>query len=265
MPVKDGVIITDGISSDPQALERGAGVGGRALIKVMDRAVSMQTSAIERYVDYLRSQKPEATPAQIQQLMDKHFRTLATGSGAGVGATAMIPGIGFLTGAVAISAESVVFLDAAAFYTVSSAYLRGVDVNEPERRRALILVVLLGSKGNALTDVFAGDMKADSGRLPSISTISRFSVSRLGEVNNRMMRMALKQVTKKMSASWLGKIMPFGIGAVIGSIVNRKLAGKVINNAAESLGAPPAQFSTPAPAKNSRKAPRTPFRKRFRK
>ncbi|MGP6173520.1 hypothetical protein [Corynebacterium sp. A21] len=265
MPLKNNVIITDGISSDPQALERSAGAGGRALIKVMDRAVSMQTSVIERYVNYLRSQKPEATPAQIQQLMDKHFRNLATGSGAGVGATAMVPGIGFLTGAVAISAESVVFLDAAAFYTVSSAYLRGVDITEPERRRALILVVLLGSKGNALTDIFAGDMKEGSVGLPSVSTISRFSVARLGEVNNRLMRIALRQVTKKMGASWLGKIMPFGIGAVIGSIANRKLAGKVINNAAESLGAPPAQFSAPAPAKNSIKAPKIAFLRRFRK
>lgn len=265
MPPKADSYITDGMGSDPQSLERSAGPAGRMLIKAMDRAVSMQTSTISRYVDFLRSQHPDHSPAQIQDLLNKHFRTLATGSGAGVGASAMIPGIGFLTGAAAISAESVLFLDAAAFYTVASAYLRGVDISEPERRRALILVVLLGSKGNALTDILAGDLKEGSRTLPPVSTISRFSVARLGEVNNRMMRMALKQVTKKMGASWVGKIMPFGIGAVIGSVANRRLATKVIANAAESLGPLPAQFTTPAPAKGSVKEPKAGFLKRFRR
>lgn len=265
MPAKTDVYITDGMGSDPTALERGAGPAGRTLIRVMDRAVSMQTSTITRYVDFLRSRHPDHSPAEIQQLLDRHFRTMATGSGAGVGATAMVPGIGFLLGAAAVSAESVVFLDAAAFYTVASAYLRGADITEPERRRALILVVLLGSQGNALTDILAGDLEEGGHTVPPVRAISRFSITRLGEVNNRMMRLALKQVTKKMSASWIGKIMPFGIGAVIGSVTNRRLATKVINNTMESLGAPPAEFTTPAPAKAEVKEPREGFLARFRR
>lgn len=246
MAKKRNQTITDGIGSDPEALARKTSPAGRALIKSLDRAVKMQASTIERYIDFLRSRNPEASPAEIQRLLDKHFRNLATGTGAGVGATAAVPGIGFFLGAAAISAESLVFLDAAAFYTVASAHLRGVDIRDPERRRALILVILLGSKGSAIADTLVGDLEGTK-KLPSAAALSRFSAGRLTEVNSRLMRVALKQLTKKMGASWLGKMVPFGIGAVLGTIANRKLAGRVIANAQTSLGAPPANFTSPAP------------------
>lgn len=263
MPHNPDGIITDGIGSDPAALERNAGPTGRALIKALDRAVGVQAGTIERYVSFLRSRSPEAGPAEIQRQLDKHFLRLATGTGAGVGAAAAVPGIGFITGAAAVGAESLVFLDAAAIYTVASAHVRGVDIQDPERRRALILIVLLGSKGSAVSDVLVGDLGSEqSGNLPSITAVSRFSASRLTEVNSRLLRIALKRVGKKLGASWFGKILPFGVGAVLGTIANRKLANRLIRNAGESLGTPPAAFDTPAPAKGSIKEPKNPFRRK---
>lgn len=265
-PKKDAdAIITDGVGSDPVALERNAGPAGRALITALDRAVGVQAGTIERYVSFLRSRNPDASPAQIQRLVDKHFRNLSTSTGAGVGATAAIPGIGFFTGAAAVGVESLVFIDTAAVYTVTSAHIRGVDIRDPERRRALILIVLLGSKGSAITDVMVGDLAKENKNLPSISAVSRFSTSRLTELNSRLLRMAVKKTTRKLGASWFGKIMPFGIGAVIGSVANRKLAKRMIANAHETLGAPPAEFDTPAPAKGAIPEPKNPFRRRNRK
>lgn len=253
-------VITDGVGSDPEALERNAGPAGRTLLRVLNRAVGVQGRTIERYVDYLRARHPEAPPAEIQRLLDRHLNYLTTGSGAGVGATAAIPGIGFFTGSAAVGAESLVFLDAAAVYTVASAYLRGVDIRDPERRRALILIVLLGSKGSAVTDVVVGDLESGGGNLPSVSAISRFSASRLTEVNSRLMRMAIKRLGKKLGTSWLGKIMPFGIGAVLGSMANRRLTKRLIANVGESLGTPPAEFDTPTPEDVPQ--PRNPFRRK---
>lgn len=236
--------ITDTYGSDPQALASEAGPAGRVLIKTLDKAVHLQSSAIIGYVDWLRSRNPEASPQEIQRLMDKHFMRLATGTGAGAGTAAAVPGIGFITGAVAVSAESLVFLDAAAFYTVASAYLRGGDIRDPERRKALILVAILGSSGSALADasINAGN---------SVAAISRLSVRNLGEVNNQLLRMALNQVSKRLRTAWIGKIMPMGVGAVLGTVANRKLASKVVNNTNESLGPLPATFSSPAPSKDS--------------
>ena len=81
---------------------------------------------------------------------------------------------------------------------------------------------------------------------PSASTLARFSAPKLGEVNNRLMRTALKQVTKKFRRAWLGKIMPLGIGAILGTVANRKLAKNVITNSRESLGPVPASFTAGA-------------------
>ncbi|MCQ9343357.1 hypothetical protein [Corynebacterium kozikiae] len=237
------VEITDAVGAevtDPNALEARGGIAAKALITALDKAVSMQSSTIENYVDWLRAKNPEATPEEIQVLMDKHFMRLATGSGAGAGAAAAIPGIGFVTGALAISAESLVFLDAAAFYTVAAGYLRGAEIRDPERRKALILVAITGSAGSALVDAAL--------ETSSITAISNMSKRNLVQVNNQLVRLALKQVNKRIRRAWLGKLMPMGVGLVLGTMANRKLADKVISNTRSSLGPLPARFATPAKA-----------------
>lgn len=237
---------TDAVDSDPAALEERAGLTGRALITALDRAVKMQTSAITGYVAWLRSKNPDASPAQIQKIMDKHFKTLASGTGASAGAAAAVPGIGFITGAAAVGADSLVFLDSAAFYTMASAHLRGVDIRHAERRRALILVVLLGSAGTLIVDAAVGDLGSEKGASVA-ATITRFGAPNLSSVNSKLMKTATKRMTKKMRGAWLGKMMPLGIGAVLGTMANRKLADRVIHNGRDSLGPLPAQFSEAAP------------------
>lgn len=240
--------VTDALGSDSQALIAESGMAGKILVTSLDRVVHLQRSAITGYVDWLRSKNPEASPAEIQDLMNKHFVRLATGTGAGAGTAAAIPGIGFVTGALTISAESLVFLDAAAFYTVASAYVRGADITDPERRKALILVALSGSQGTALVDA---SLTATS----SVSAISRMSPSNVREVNNQLVKIALNQISKRMKQAWIGKIMPMGIGAVLGTMANRKLAAKVVHSTSESLGALPSAFDTPAPSEDEAQEP----------
>ncbi|MBG9325733.1 hypothetical protein I4J33_04465 [Corynebacterium belfantii] len=240
--------VTDAFGSDAQALIAESGMAGKILVTSLDRVVHLQRSAITGYVDWLRSKNPEASPAEIQDLMNKHFVRLAAGTGAGAGTAAAIPGIGFVTGALTISAESLVFLDAAAFYTVASAYLRGADITDPERRKALILVALSGSQGTALVDA---SLTATS----SVSAISRMSPGNVREVNNQLVKIALNQISKRMKQAWIGKIMPMGIGAVLGTMANRKLATKVVHSTSESLGALPSAFDTPAPSEDEVQEP----------
>ncbi|CAB0546272.1 hypothetical protein CIP107580_00912 [Corynebacterium diphtheriae] len=240
--------VTDAFGSDSQALIAESGMAGKILVTSLDRVVHLQRSAITGYVDWLRSKNPEASPAEIQDLMNKHFVRLATGTGAGAGTAAAIPGIGFVTGALTISAESLVFLDAAAFYTVASAYLRGADITDSERRKALILVALSGSQGTALVDA---SLTATS----SVSAISSMSPGNVREVNNQLVKIALNQISKRMKQAWIGKIMPMGIGAVLGTMANRKLAAKVVHSTSESLGALPSDFDTPAPSEDEVQEP----------
>ncbi|PRQ12302.1 hypothetical protein C1Y63_01740 [Corynebacterium sp. 13CS0277] len=237
--------IVDAVGSDPKALEERAGASGRILITALNKAVHMQTGLIEGYVDWLRSKHPDASPYEIQALMDKHIMRFATGSGAGVGAAAAVPGIGFATGAAAVGAESMLFLDAAALYVMASAHLRGVDIRNEERRRALILVVLLGSAGTMIVDTVVGNLGDRKGASVA-ATLTRFGTPSLNEVNSRLMKSAMKRFSKKVWGTWIGKVMPLGIGAVVGTVANRKIVTKLIENSRTSLGAVPQAFATPA-------------------
>lgn len=238
--------IDDATKADPAQLEKDAGPLGRAFINAVDKAVHLQTSSIRAYVDWLRRQNPDASPAEIQKTMDKHLKNTVTGTGAGVGATAAVPGIGLVTGAAAVAGESVLFLDLAAFYAAASAYLRGVDVDDPERRRAIVLTLLMESKGIAIVDAILGD---DATTIPGKSTLAKFSGPTLTQTNNVLERMAMRSLNNQMRRAWLGKLMPLGIGAIAGTTANRKLADGVIENVHDALGAVPAGFATPLPDK----------------
>ncbi|MBF4547638.1 hypothetical protein IRY31_06070 [Corynebacterium afermentans subsp. lipophilum] len=240
--------IEEALREDPAQLEKDAGPLGRAFIGAVDKAVQMQTSTIRTYVNWLRRQNPEASPAEIQKLMDKHLKNTVTGTGAGVGAAAAVPGIGLFTGAAAVAGESVLFLDLAAFYAVASAYLRGEDISDPERRRALVLSLLMGAKGLAIVDAMLGD---DAGKIPGKSTLAKFSGPTLANTNNVLERIAMRSMRKTLRRAWLGKLMPLGIGAIAGTTANRKLADGVIGNVQSGLGAVPAGFATPLPEKDN--------------
>ena len=62
------------------------------------------------------------------------------------------------------------------------------------------------------------------------------------EVNGRLMRYAVKEVSKRFRSAWIGKILPFGIGAVLGTMANRKIAKRTVGNAYDSLGPLPTHF-----------------------
>ncbi|WP_424649479.1 hypothetical protein [Corynebacterium matruchotii] len=121
----NAVVVTDYVHSDPEVLMRESGLVAKWLVTGLDKAAKLQHKTIVKYVDRLKEKNPQATPAEIQAKLDKHFLLTITGTGAGAGVTAAIPAVGFVTGAAAVGVESLAFLDAATSYAVASAYLRG--------------------------------------------------------------------------------------------------------------------------------------------
>ena len=67
-----------------------------------------------------------------------------------MGATAAVPGLGTIVAFGAIGAESLVFLEAAAFYTLAVAEVHGVDVRHDEHEELLVMTVMLGASGTAI-------------------------------------------------------------------------------------------------------------------
>ena len=112
---------------------------------------------------------------------------------------------------------------------MSSAHLRGADIRDPERRKAVVLMAIVGSAGSALVD-------ATVGRESTVALVSRMTPTSLSTVNKRLMKVALKKVSKSARWAFIGKLMPLGIGAVVGFAANRKIGRTVIEHVAESLG-----------------------------
>ncbi len=112
-----------------QIIERGArvqGPGGQGLRRAAARA------------------QPDATPAEIVTKLEKHYLAAVMASGAAVGSAAAFPGIGTLVAMSAVAGETVVFLEATAVFVLAVAEVHGIPAEHRERRRALVLAVLVG-------------------------------------------------------------------------------------------------------------------------
>lgn len=242
---RDGGFLTDAVGSDPKKLQEETGVAGRMLIKALDTAMGWQTSAISGYVQQLHARNPRETPAQIQGRIDDHFLALVTGSGGAAGGAAVIPGVGFVTGLGAVALESVVFLEIAAWHTLASASLRGIDIEEEERRRSLVLVTLMGASGTALVAAAMGDeplRKRAPAKDPAASLIARLGIPQLRGLNKALIKQAQKRIAKSARLAVIGKLMPMGIGAVVGAGANRKIGKTLLERARLALGPIPATW-----------------------
>ena len=67
--MKNNRIVLDAISSDPKALHDQAGTTGRMLITALDKAVAVQTSVVEKYINHLREKNPNASTADLQHIL----------------------------------------------------------------------------------------------------------------------------------------------------------------------------------------------------
>lgn len=81
----DAVVVTDYVHSDPEALMQESGLVARWLVTGLDKAAKLQHKTIVKYVDRLKEKNPQATPAEIQAKLDKHFLLTITSTGAGRG------------------------------------------------------------------------------------------------------------------------------------------------------------------------------------
>jgi hypothetical protein len=205
----------------------------RTVVSLLDNGSKLQSPAVEKYVERLRRAHPDESPAQIIERIETLFLNSVTGSGAAVGATAAVPAIGTVATLAAAGAETVFFLETSALMTLAVASVHGVHPADHEQRRALVLAVALGDSGAAIMARTLGKtnknwVSAIGGKIPGIKS-----------VNETLLRKFVTQYAAKRSALLLGKIVPAGIGAVIGSFGNRAIGKKTIEHARKTFGPAP--------------------------
>ena len=216
------------------------GAAARVLSQILERGARVQAPAVKAYVARLRAADPAATPADIVTRLDKHYRAAVMASGAAVGSAAAFPGIGTLVAMSAVAGETVVFLEATAVYVLAVAEVHGIPVDHRERRRALVLAVLVGEDSKrAVADLIGSGRTSGAWVSDGAATLP---LPALSQLNSRLLRYFVKRYTLKRGAMAFGKLLPVGVGAVVGGVGNRLMAKKIIANAHMAFGTPPARW-----------------------
>ncbi len=217
----------------------------RMVFPLVDRAVRVQQPVVAGYVERLRRRKPDATPAEVIESLERQFLTAVTGTGAAIGGTATAPGIGTMSALALSAGETVAFLETSGVFVLAVAEVHGVHVDDVERRRALLLAVLLGETGSAIMEKATGKAAAHWAKaLPD--KIPRAAVE---HANKQLAKWVARRYGARQGAVVLGRLVPFGVGAAIGGAANIAIGKAIVGATRRAFGPAPAQFATPLPAR----------------
>ncbi|WP_395638757.1 hypothetical protein [Pseudolysinimonas sp.] len=227
-----------------------------------DALLSVQRPVVLAHIRSIRSRRPDATPTQIIAILERRYLTAVTTGGALVGASAAIPAVGIATSVVLSGVETAGFLEATALFAQSVTEIHGIAVVDRERARTLVMTMMLGNGGQDLIRQFAGQVAGGSqtrsafwGELVTKSLPSAAFAS----VADRVQKMFVRKFAVSQGSSVVGRMIPFGIGAVVGGGGNHLLGRRVVNSSRTAFGPAPAAFpeSLDAVVKPP-KAPRAP-------
>ncbi|ULN53649.1 hypothetical protein [Mycolicibacillus parakoreensis] len=210
------------------------------LSRILERSSRMQAPAVHAYVLRLRAAHPGLGPAGILHKLEKRYLRAVTASGAAVGSGAAVPGIGTLTALGAVAAETVVFLEATTLYVLAVADVFGIPVDQRERRRALVLAVLVGEDARRAVRSLMGPGRTNGAWLTE--GVAAMPLPTLTQLNGRLLRYFVRRYTLKRGALAAGKMLPMGVGAVIGGGGNRVMGRKIIANTRAAFGVAPGGF-----------------------
>ena len=214
-------------------------------VRALDRVLAIQRPVVLAHLRSIRLRHPNATPAELLRILERRYLAGVTAGGAAVGATAVVPGVGTGVTLALSGAETVGFVEATTLFAQSVAEVHGIAVSDPDRARALVLTMMLGKEGVDLLAQFAGEV---TGRGTSragywgemvTKTLPRAAV---GPVVDRLKSVFVRQFAARAGASWVGKALPFGVGAAVGGAGNNILGRRVLVGSRRAFGLPPVQL-----------------------
>jgi len=240
-----------------------------AALKGLERLLSVQRPLVVAHVRSIRRAHPDATPAQVIRILERRYLTAVTSGGAAVGASAVIPGVGTGVSLALSGVETAGFLEASALFAQSVTEVHGIAVDDPERARTLVMAMMLGTGGSDLVRQLVAEMSGGgasrSGFWGEMVT-KNLPKAAMGRIASRIRRSFVRRFLARQGGSALGRVVPFGIGAVVGGAGNNMLGRKVIASSRDAFGVPPAVFPLELEPREGRgdgprRLPRLPWRR----
>ena len=109
-------------------------------------------------------------------------------------------------------------------YVLSYAEATGVEVGDVERRRVLLMAVLLGESGTRLVEKVLGDSDEHWGALVADGLPAEV----VHQVSARLRGKFLARYGVTQAAIALARLLPFGAGAAVGGIAGAASSGAVV-------------------------------------
>lgn len=226
-------------STPPRSVDRHFDLHRSPLDLVLDKAVTIPSARIHQHVQTLRRRNPEASPAQIITLLEKEYLNVVAATGGAVGATAAAPAVGTSVALTLTAADVAAFFTASSAFALAVASVHGIEVQDAERRRALLLTTVLGEEGARELEAA---IQTGSGAAAT-TLLTRLPTTTISSVNTTLTRRLLRRQAARHGALAFGRLAPFGIGAWIGIKGARTLGGTVIEGTRATFGPPPEFFS----------------------
>jgi len=232
---------------DAPSPDRAAG-GGHLAVKIMfeeakavlakgfESSLSGQQRVASANVERLRRVHPDKTPGEMIKFLDREYLLAVSVSGLGAGAAAAAgPRVG-----VAVSlADVLAFTEASVLYVLSVAEVHDLHPEDIERRRLLVMSVMLG-------DAAAGSVNKAVGRIGphwAKQIVKSTPMSAINRINAVLGPRFVTKYGAKQGVLVLGKQLPRGIGAAIGGTGNHLIGRGIVSSARKAFGEARAEWA----------------------
>lgn len=216
--------------AEPEVEER------RNLVRVaLDKALLAQGAAVAKNLARARQRNPDATPAEVVRALERIYRSAQTGSGIAVGAAAAAPGVGTGAGLALAGGEVLSGLELTTLFVLSLAEVHGIQVDELERRRTLVMGILVGGGGGETI----AKVSERTGQHWAKQIVAKVPTSTLKQINKVLGHNFVTKYGTRQGILVLGKVVPFGVGAVIGGGANLLFAETAVRATRRAFGPPP--------------------------
>ena len=222
--------------SEP-APEAVGGFRGRVLRSAVERALRAQQPLVTAHIAKIRRKDPHATPAEVIDALGRRYQLAVAGLGAAGGGIAIVPAVGTAVSLATATGEAIAALNAAVLYTLAVAEVHRLPVDDVDRRRALVLGIVVGEGGAAMMQKMTG------GKDRWARTVTEaLPLRALGPMNNALTRWFVKRYVSRQLALAVGRALPLGAGVLIGGVGNVAAARSVIRSAERAFGPAPSQW-----------------------
>jgi hypothetical protein len=211
------------VGDDSSALG-GDGQELRQFNSILDKAMRQASKAAGHAVDKLRAQYPNASDEVLIKKLEALFSTTVTTTGAATGGIAAVPGAGTFAALATGVGDGTFFLTATASHVLAVASVHGIRIENYERQRALLLMVLAGGG-------MAGGMTRAAGRTGAhlgARGVQAVPMEAIRRINRVLGTHFITKYGTKRGIIVLGRAAPFGIGVAIGGGGNFVMARGVI-------------------------------------